>query len=195
MLAVLMLALPAFAEQRVLLVLGDSLSAGYGVEQGNGWVALLQERLRERDPSYRVVNASISGDTTSSALARLPATLQRYHPDVAVVELGGNDGLRGLSLEAMHDNLAAILAQLRDAGTKVLLVAVRLPPNYGPVYLKRFRDVYRRLAAEYQVALVPQVLAGVADKPDLMQEDGIHPRAAGQARMLDNIWPQLVPLL
>ncbi len=186
---------PAFAEQPVLLVLGDSLSAGHGIEQGDGWVALLQQRLRQRTPAYRVVNASISGDTTSSALARLPAILKRDHPDVAVVELGGNDGLRGLSLAAMHDNLGAILAQLRREGTKVLLLGVRLPPNYGPVFLKRFRDVYQQLAEQYQVPLVPHFLAGVADNPALMQDDGIHPRAAGQARLLANVWPEIELLL
>ncbi len=189
------MATSAFAEQRVLLVLGDSLSAGHGIEQGEGWVALLQQRLRQHTPAYRVVNASISGDTTSSALARLPAVLMREHPDVAVVELGGNDGLRGLSLAAMHDNLGAILAQLRQKGTKVLLLGVRLPPNYGPVFLKRFRDVYQQLAEQYQVPLAPHFLAGVADNPALMQDDGIHPRAAGQARLLANVWPALEPLL
>lgn len=183
------------AAERTLLVLGDSLSSGFGVPEGQGWVALLEQRLRDRNPAYKVVNASISGDTTASALARLPAALERHRPAVVVVELGGNDGLRGLSLDAMADNLAAIVERARDAGARVLLVAVRLPPNYGPVYLQRFRDLYRTVAERYQVPLVSQVLAGVADDPGLMQDDGIHPRAAGQARMLENIWPELEPLL
>ena len=183
------------ASERTLLVLGDSLSSGFGVPEGQGWVALLEQRLRDRNPAYKVVNASISGDTTASALARLPAALERHRPAVVVVELGGNDGLRGLSLDAMADNLAAIVERARDAGARVLLVAVRLPPNYGPVYLQRFRDLYRTVAERYQVPLVSQVLAGVADDPVLMQDDGIHPRAAGQARMLENIWPELEPLL
>ena len=188
-------AAPAVAAERTLVVLGDSLSAGFGIADDSGWVALLQERLRERDPSYRVVNASISGDTTSSALARLSDTLAHHRPEIVIVALGGNDGLRGLSVAAMGENLDAIVERSLAADAKVLLVAVRLPPNYGPVYLQRFRDVYREVAQRYQVPLVAQVLAGVADDPALMQEDGIHPRAAGQARILDNIWPKLLPLL
>lgn len=178
-----------------MLVLGDSLSAGYGVAEGQGWVALLEDRLREQHPAYQVVNASISGDTTASALARLPGALQTHRPDIVVVELGGNDGLRGLSLDAMADNLDAIVERAQGAGAAVLLVAVRLPPNYGPVYLERFRQVYEQVARQQQVPLVAQVLAGVADDPTLMQDDGIHPRAAGQAQMLQNIWPKLQPLL
>lgn len=188
-------AAPAVAAERTLLVLGDSLSAGYGVADGSGWVSLLQDRLLDRTPTYRVVNASISGDTTASALARLPTALLHHKPDIVIVELGGNDGLRGLSLEAMNANLAAIIERVQAAGARVLLVAVRLPPNYGPVYLQRFRSVYHELADRYRVPLVPEVLAGVADDPALMQEDGIHPRAGAQALILDNVWPQLLTLL
>lgn len=188
-------AAPALAAEPVVLVLGDSLSAGYGVEQGDGWVTLLEQRLRAHRPPYRVVNASISGDTTASALARLPAVLARHQPAVAIIAVGGNDGLRGLSLQAMGDNLAAMISRVQEAGAQVLLVAVRLPPNYGPVYLQRFRDVYQKLAERHHVPLVAQMLAGVAEDPALMQDDGIHPRASAQARMLNNIWPQLAPLL
>lgn len=185
----------ARAEAPTILVLGDSLSAGLGVEDGRGWVALLQDRLRTRNLPYRVVNASISGDTTRSALARLPDALARYRPAVVIVELGGNDGLRGLSLDAMADNLSAIVQRSRASGARVLLLAVRLPPNYGPVYVQRFREVYQRVAAQQQVPLVSEFLADVAERPELMQDDGIHPRAVAQGRMLDNVWPRLQPLL
>lgn len=178
-----------------VLVLGDSLSAGHGVPDGQGWVALLQERLRDHTPSYRVINASIGGDTTASALARLPMALDRHRPDIVLVQLGGNDGLRGLSLEAMAENLGAIVQRSRAAGAQVLLVGVRLPPNYGPVYVQRFRDVYRQVAERHDVPMVSEILAGVAEDPALMQEDGIHPRAAAQARMLDNVWPRLEAML
>lgn len=191
----LLLVAGAVGATPIVLVLGDSLSAGHGVPDGQGWVALLQERLRDHKPSYRVVNASIGGDTTAAALARLPMALARHRPEIVLVQLGGNDGLRGLSLQAMAENLGAIVQRSRDAGARVLLVGVRLPPNYGPVYVQRFRDVYRQVAERHDVPMVSEILAGVAGDPALMQDDGIHPRAAAQARMLDNVWPRLEVLL
>lgn len=178
-----------------LLVLGDSLSAGYGLETQQSWVSLLQQRLRAHGLNHRVINAGISGDTTRGALARLPQTLAREQPVVAVVALGGNDGLRGLSLQAMEANLSAIIETLQAAGTQVVLAAVRLPPNYGAAYTDAFGDIYRRLARRYQVALVPRLLDRVADDPALMQDDGIHPRAEAQSMILDNVWLHLAPLL
>ncbi len=180
---------------RTILVIGDSLSAGYGVPLEQGWVRLLRQRLAQRAPAYRVVNASISGDTTRGGLERLGPALARYQPDIVILELGGNDGLRGLSLEQTHDNLAGMIEKARDGGARVLLVGMRLPPNYGPAYTQRFHDIYPELARHYGIALVPFLLEGVAGREELMQADGIHPRPAGQPRLLDNVWPYLKPLL
>lgn len=179
----------------MILVLGDSLSAGYGVDTGKGWVALLAKRLHDDQYDYRVVNASISGNTTRSGVARLPAALRDYQPQVVIIELGGNDGLQGLTIAQMRDNLARAIEDAQRAGARVVLAGVRLPPNYGPAYNQRFHAVYQELAHRYRTAYVPYLLAGVDDKPALMQNDGIHPNAAGQPRMLDNVWPHLEPLL
>jgi len=179
----------------VLMVLGDSISSGYGIDAQKGWVALLQQRLRQRGYAFRVVNASIAGDTTSAARARLPAALERFHPRLVIVELGGNDGLRGLSLQQMQDNLAAIIHLLQSRGIRVLLAGMRLPPNYGMAYTDRFHRVYADLAQRHHVPLVPFLLEGVAGHASLMQDDGIHPAQIGQSRLVDNLWPYLVPLL
>ncbi len=187
--------LPHALPAATLLVLGDSLSAAWGIEAEQGWVARLQERLNARHPGWTVINAAVSGDTTRTALNRLPPLLQRHRPAVVIVQLGGNDGLRGIPLEEMADNLAAIIRHARKGGARVLLVGVRLPPNYGPWYTRRFAQVYHRLAEEYGVPLVPRLLESVADDVRNMQDDGIHPRAEAQARMLDNVWPVLEPLL
>jgi acyl-CoA thioesterase-1 len=178
-----------------LLIVGDSLSAGFGIEAGRDWVALLEQRLRAERSNYRVINASISGDTTANGLARLPRLLREHRPKLVIIELGGNDGLRGLSLEQMGHNLAAMAAKARSAGAQVLLIGVDLPPNYGRRYTERFRQVYAEVARRGQTALVPSILQGIGDDPTLMQTDGIHPNAAAQARMLDNVWPRLRPLL
>ena len=190
-------ALPARAggSPPVLMVLGDSISSGYGIDAQKGWVALLQQRLQQRGYAFRVVNASIAGDTTSAARARLPAALERFHPRLVIVELGGNDGLRGLSLRQMQDNLAAIIELLQSRGIRVLLAGMRLPPNYGMAYTDRFHGVYADLARHHHVPLVPFLLEGVAGHASLMQDDGIHPAQIGQARLVDNLWPYLVPLL
>lgn len=191
----LFLAPPAHAAAPVVLVVGDSLSAGYGIARIDAWTTLLQERLSEQGFPHRVVNASISGDTTRGGLARLPAALEEHKPGVVVVELGGNDGLRGIPVREIRDNLARMIELSRAAGAEVVLAGVHIPPNYGPRYTEEFHRVYHDLAAEYGTALVPFILDGVALEDGLMQADGLHPTAAGQPVMLDNVWPALEPLL
>lgn len=186
---------PVAASARTILVLGDSLSAAHNIDVASGWVALLQQRLDRQKLRYHVVNASISGDTTAGALARLPKLLAERQPDIVLVELGGNDGLRGLTLPQMQRNLTAIVVRARKAGAKVLLLGVKLPPNYGARYTERFQQVYRKVATEQRVPLLPFVLEGVATDPALMQPDGIHPNAAAQPRVLDNVWTYLRPML
>lgn len=179
-----------------LLVLGDSLSAAHNIPQQSGWVALLEHRLNQRGtPAPKVINASISGESSAGALARLPALLAQYKPSLVLVELGGNDGLRGLPPAELAANLDAIIRASRDAGAKVLLLGIDLPPNYGRAYRDRFRAVYTELANKYQVPLLPFLLEGVALHAGLMQEDGVHPTAAGQPRVLDNVWALLQPML
>jgi acyl-CoA thioesterase-1 len=185
----------AFAEPTPrILVLGDSLSAAYGLELEQGWVTLLEQRLAEKFP-HKVINASVSGETTGGGLARLPALLKEYQPTLVILELGGNDGLRGHPLNIMHRQLAGTIEQSRAAGAQVLLVGMQIPPNYGQRYTQQFHATYKQLAEEYQLPLVDFFLDGVALQPDLMQRDGIHPTAEAQGRMLDNVWPVLVPLL
>ena len=179
----------------VLLVVGDSLSAEYGLPRGTGWVQMLADRLRSSGSDYRVVNASISGETTSGGRSRLPALLKQHRPRVVVLELGANDGLRGLPLNVMKDNLSAMIRQAQAAGSKVLLVGIRVPPNYGRDYTERFFNAFAALARENKVPLVPFLLEGFADTLELFQADRIHPTAEAQARMLENVWPTLRPLL
>ena len=185
----------AAAEPRPLLVLGDSLSAAYGIAPQEGWVALLGERLKSAKPIRKVVNASISGDTTAGGLARLPALLAGHKPALVVVELGANDGLRGLPLAQARANLASALTAIRGAGAHALLVGIELPVNYGPQYRDGLRAMYRGLAEEFNVPLVPFLLEGVALDPDLMQDDGLHPKAAAEPRVLDTVWAVLQPAL
>jgi len=196
-LAVLWLAaIPARAEMPTILVFGDSISAGYGlprVEQG--WVALLQAKLMKEGYGYEVVNASVSGETTEGGLARLPRALSLHHPSIVILELGGNDGLRALPIAPMRANLARMAELSTAAGAKVVLVGMRMPPNYGPQYTEQFSRVYAQIAHDEHLALVPFVLDGVALIPTLMQDDGIHPNGAGQPRLLENVWPALAPLL
>ena len=184
--------------KRTLLVVGDSLSAEYGLARGQGWVALLAGRIdRERLP-YEVVNASISGDTTSGGRSRLPALLQQHKPAVVVIELGGNDALRGLPLASTEQNLVAMTRAAKAAGGRVLLVGMQVPPNYGRKYTEDFNRLFATAAKAEQTALVPFFLAGVADGPDaeaLFQADRIHPKAEAHPRLLDNVWPVLRPLL
>jgi acyl-CoA thioesterase-1 len=183
------------AREPVVLVVGDSISAGYGLANGEGWVHLLEDRLAREGYRYRVVNASISGDTTAGGRARLPALLARDKPAVVVLELGGNDALRGGDLRATRDNLDAMIRAAQAAGARVLLVGMQLPPNYGSAYVKRFTAVYEELARTRKVSLVPFVFEGFAEDFGAFQPDRIHPTAAAQPRILDNVWPVLQPLL
>ncbi|MCE8024272.1 MULTISPECIES: arylesterase [Halomonadaceae] len=184
---------PALAAERpVLLVIGDSLSTAYGFEQEAGWVTLLEERL---DGSARVVNASISGETSGGGASRLPELLGQHDPDIVLLELGGNDGLRGLPPTQMEANLAGMIEASQAAGAEVLLLGIDIPPNYGQAYRRAFTDVFSRLADTYDTPLVPFLLEGVALEDGLMQSDGIHPTAEAQPIILDNVWPALEPML
>lgn len=178
-----------------ILIFGDSLSAGYGVTQGAGWVDLLAQRLTEERLSYQVINASISGDTSAGGLSRISAELKRHQPDILILELGANDGLRGLPLKAMKSNLSSIIDQAKTAGARVLLLGMQMPPNYGPRYTERFSAIYGELAREQQLPLVPFLLEKVALDPALMQADNLHPNSKGQALLLETVWPQLQLLI
>lgn len=184
----------AAAQPSSVLVLGDSLSAAYGMSTDAGWVSLLQRRLEERGFNVRVVNASISGETTAGGLSRLPDLLKTHRPGVLVIALGANDGLRGFAFETLRGNLSRMIQLAREAGSRVLLAGIRLPPNYGAAYTEGFQAVFRELAAAQRVPLVPLLLAGV-EGWDMMQADGIHPSAAAQPRILENVWSELEPLL
>ena len=183
------------APARSVLVLGDSLSAAHNIPVASGWVHLLGERLGKMEPPWRVVNASISGETSLSGRNHLPALLAKERPAVVVIELGANDGLRGLPLDALRDNLAAMIDLAQKRGARVLLLGIELPVNYGPQYRDGLRAIYADLARSKRTALVPFLLEGVALDPTLMQDDGLHPLAAGEPRVLDNVWQGLAPLL
>lgn len=190
-------ALPAAAQDksRVILIVGDSVSAGYGLGNGQGWVTLLADRLTADKSPYTVVNASISGDTTSGGRARLPALLQQHKPAVVVIELGGNDALRGGRLASTRDNLDAMVKDAQAAGAKVLLVGMDIPPNYGPAYVKEFNALFADVAKARKVPLVPSFFAGFGDDLNAFQGDRIHPTASAQPKLLANVWPALQPLL
>jgi acyl-CoA thioesterase-1 len=177
---------------RTLLVIGDSLSAGYGIDLEDGWVSLLQNRLTEQEYGYRVVNASISGDTTTGGVTRLPRALELHQPDIVLIELGGNDGLRGTPIFVMRNNLAAMIEAAQQTGAEVVLAGMQMPPNYGADYAGDFADVYKDLAAEYETALIEFFLAGVALDPNMMQADNLHPNEKGQPLLLENAWAVLV---
>ena len=183
------------AQNRTILSFGDSLSAAYGLQPSQGWVALLQLKLRDQGYEYQIINASVSGETSSGGLERLPHLLATRHPDIVLLELGANDGLRGLPLQTIHDNLARMITLSKAAGARVLLLGIRLPPNYGPRYGNGFADLYSALAKEQRVPWVPFLLDGVALNPALMQADGLHPMAAGEPRVLATVWPYLMPML
>ena len=183
------------AAQRSILILGDSISSAYGIAQPRGWVALLGERLKRERLDYIVANASVSGDTTAGGVARLPQALERHKPAVVVIELGGNDGLRGLPMAEMKRNLAAMIRQSQQAGARVLLVGMKIPPNYGPEYTKAFDVVYADLAKQHKVPLVPFLMEDFGHKPDMFQPDRIHPTEAAQPLMLERVWKALQPLL
>jgi len=186
----------ASAESATILVFGDSISAGYGLSDvTQGWVAMLQRKLHEAGYGYQVVNASVSGETTAGGLARLPRALALHHPKIVILELGGNDGLRALPIAAMRANLASMVRLARDSGAEVLLLGMRIPPNYGQDYTGQFYDSYAATAKEFKLPLVPFLLDGIALTPSLMQADDIHPNEQGQPRLLANVWTELKPLL
>jgi acyl-CoA thioesterase-1 len=189
-------ALPAYAETPAILVFGDSISAGYGLPRiDRGWVALLQVKLKTEGYGDEVVNASVSGETTAGGLARLPRALSLHQPRIVILELGGNDGLRALPIAQMRANLEHMVELSAAAGAKVLLLGMRMPPNYGPDYTEKFRSSYSELARDKNLPLVPFLLNDIALSPALMQADGIHPNELGEPKLLDNVWPQLKPLL
>ena len=185
----------ARAEAPVILVFGDSISAGYGLRPEQGWVELLKTRLKSQGYGDQVVNASVSGETTAGGLARLPRALELHHPSIVILELGGNDGLRGLPIAQMRANLTQMATLSTAAGAKVLLLGMRMPPNYGPEYTKQFAMVFSDLASEKKIPFVPFLLTDIALSPALLQDDDIHPNALGQPILLDNVWPTLKPLL
>ena len=194
--AVLMLAAAlAHSAPKTVLVLGDSLSAEYGLPRGSGWVALLEQKLKAEKIDATIVNASISGETTSGGRSRLPALLAQHHPAIVVIELGANDGLRGLPVPAAEANIRAMIDLARKNNAKVMLVGMRMPPNYGRDYTERFFTMYKTVARQQKAALVPFMLEGVAEKPALFQADRLHPSAEAHPRILANIWPQFAPLV
>jgi acyl-CoA thioesterase-1 len=182
-------------EDITLLVYGDSLSASYGIEQEQGWVNLLKSKLRSEKLPVDVVNGSVSGETTTGGLARLPAMLDSYQPELLILELGGNDGLRGLPLDLMRENLASMIDLAKASGAEVILTGIQIPPNYGPRYTAPFFETYSALAKQKSLPLVPFLIDGIPQQPELMQNDGIHPRAEAQSMILDNVWPILKPQL
>src|SRR5262249_1141143 len=185
----------AAAADRTILVFGDSLSAAYGLRSEQGWVALLDKRLLAQGYGYKVVNASISGETTSGGLQRLPRALELHKPQLVILELAANDALRGLPLGTAKDNLSKMVELAQNAGAQILLVGMRIPPNYGPKYTADFVQMYKDLSTRHHVPLVPFLLESVALDGSRMQEDGLHPNALGEPAVLDTLWPQLVPLL
>ncbi len=185
----------AASGERTLLVFGDSLSAAYGLRADQGWVAQLQKRLETQGYGYRVVNASVSGETTSGGRSRLQRALALHKPALVILELGANDGLRGLPVKDAEANLAAMITAIRAAKSRLLLLGIVMPPNYGPQYATGFAAMYQRLATQHKTPLVPFLLDGIALDSTLMQPDGLHPNALGQPRVLENVWPALKPLL
>lgn len=189
-----LVASPAIAKQKIL-VFGDSLSAAYGLDEKSGWVHLLQKRLTAIHPDYKVINASISGETTSGGANKIKQTLELHQPDIIIIELGGNDGLQGLSLKSMRQNLTQMLEEAKRNQAKTLLVGMKIPPNYGIKYTKDFNETFKVLSQQFHTAYVPFLLEGIGGNPDLMQQDGIHANATAQEMILENVWPSLEPLL
>lgn len=184
----------AFADNKAaptILVLGDSLSGAYGINVDQGWVALLQQQLIKAGHDYKVINASVSGDTTRTGLSRINAALKNHKPEIVIIALGGNDGLRGLSFSEIETSLSNIIERVKKAHAEILLVGVRLPPNYGTAYNQKFSEMYRQLAQRYDITLVPKMLDQVAENRELMQADGMHPTAAAQSQVMQNVWTGL----
>jgi len=196
LLILIVASVPAKADTPAILLFGDSISAGYGIGRvDQGWAALLQAKLKNEGYGYQVVNASISGETTAGGLARLPRALALHKPRIVIIELGANDGLRALPIAQMRDNLAQMVKLSAAAGARVLLLGMRIPPNYGPKYTEQFHQVFSDLAREESLPLVPFLLNDIALTPGLMQADGFHPNELGQPKLLDNVWPVLKPML
>jgi acyl-CoA thioesterase-1 len=193
--ALMLIATSAYSASKTILVLGDSLSAEYGLARGTGWVTLMENRLKTEKIDASVVNASVSGETTSGGRARLPALLNRHRPSVVIIELGGNDGLRGLPITASEANLNTMITAAQKANARVLLVGMQIPPNYGRAYTEQFAAMYSKTAREHKTPLVPFLLQGVVDQEQLFQADRIHPTAGAQPIMLNNVFPHLKPLL
>lgn len=189
---------PALANsnnKQTILVFGDSLSAGYGIKQSDSWASLLQQRINKENKPYQVVNASVSGETTSGGLQRFPSVIKRSNPSIVIIALGANDGLRGLPMQNMEDNLQSMIDKAKAIHAKVLLIGMRIPPNYGQIYTQRFIQTYQDLSKKNKIALVPFLLANVSEEKALMQADNLHPNKNGQAILLENIWPSLEALL
>lgn len=186
---------PATAADYTLMVFGDSLSASYGIDEDAGWVNLLAIQIEDSQLPFEVVNGSVSGETTTGGLSRLPSMLDSYAPELVILELGGNDGLRGLPLAQMRENLAAMVNLIEQSGAAVLLAGIQIPPNYGPRYTIPFFELYAELAKEKNLALVPFLIDGIPQQPELIQNDGIHPVAEAQSIILDNVWLWLEPML
>ena len=193
--ALLVIAAPSLAAARTVMVFGDSLSAAYNLSTQQGWVHLIGERIDRSHLPWRVVNSSLTGETTAGGLRRLAEDLKRHKPAIVVLQLGANDALRGQPVAGMRSNLEQMIRLARRARAEPVLVGMMIPPNYGIDYTREFREMYASLAAQYKVPLVPFLLEGVADKPELFQRDQLHPTAAAQARIADNVWPALEPLL
>lgn len=189
--------LPAYAQQHTptLLVFGDSLSAGYRMPVEEGWVSLLDEKLKMLGSEYKVVNASVSGETTDGGLSRLPATLATHKPSIVILELGGNDGLRGLPVASIKQNLIEMVQKSQDAGATVILAGIQIPPNYGPRYTEPFTQQFEEIAQSMDLPFIPFLIDGIAQRSELMQDDGIHPKAEAQGMVLDNVWPVLETVL
>ncbi len=181
--------------QNTILVLGDSLSAGYGINREEGWVSLLQKRLQDQKYFYQVINASISGDTTSNGISRLPAAISAYHPVITIIELGGNDALRGLPISLIQKNLETLIDIAKNSGSKVLVLGLRIPPNYGAIYTDSFQQIFLNLSKRQDISVVLLFLKDIDDNPALMQSDQIHPTKEAQSIILNNVWPGLKTLL
>lgn len=191
----LMFIFQGIAHSGTILVWGDSLSAGYQLRQDEAWPTLLQTRLDEQGFPHRVINASVSGETSAGGRSRLPAALEQHRPDLLILELGANDGLRGLRPQLLADNLTDMIRTARAAGAEVLLIGMQMPPNYGLAYTRRFEATFRQVAEAKKVELIPFLLEGFADRPEMFLPDGIHPNAEAQHLILDTVWPHLEPLL
>ncbi|PHQ23977.1 arylesterase [Marinobacter guineae] len=192
----MLLALPAAASQNTLLILGDSLSAAYGVPSETAWVQLLRDRLDNNGlADWEVVNASISGETTDGGARRLPELIEENDPEVVIIELGGNDGLRGFPPNVIESNLASMIKQIQASGARAVLVGMQIPPNYGERYTQMFADIYPKLSDRYDTDLVPFFLDGIYNQDGLMQDDGIHPTEEAQHKLLENVWPVIRPIL